>query len=63
MDLFEIGKIVKPHGLGGCMKVILYLESNTILESLKEVYVGLEKQETNLKKIKNIKINKKTLFT
>ncbi len=59
MDFFEIGKIVKPHGLGGCMKVILYLESNTILESLKEVYVGLEKQETNLKKIKNIKINKK----
>ncbi|MDO9529549.1 MAG: ribosome maturation factor RimM [Syntrophales bacterium] len=59
MDLFEIGKIVKPHGLGGRMKVILYLESNTILESLKEVYVGLEKQETNLKKIKNIKISKK----
>lgn len=59
MDFFEIGKIVKPHGLGGCMKVILYLESNTILESLKEVYVGLEKQETIPRKIKNIKINKK----
>ncbi len=59
MDLFEIGKIVKPHGLDGRVKVILYLESNTVLESLKEVYVGREKQETNLKKIKNIKINKK----
>lgn len=37
----------------------MYLESNTILESLKEVYIGLEKQEADLKKIKNIKINKK----
>lgn len=62
MNLFEIGKIVKTHGLGGRVKVISYLESDTILKSLEEVYVGLGKSETNLKKVKNIKINKKHFF-
>ena len=59
MNLFEIGKIVKIHGLGGRMKVVSYLESDTILKSVEEVYVGSGKRETNLKKVKNIKINKK----
>ena len=41
------------------MKVISYLESDTILKSVEEVYVGSGKRETDLKKVKNIKINKK----
>ena len=59
MNLFEVGRIVKTHGLGGRMRVISYLESDTILKSVEEVYVGPGKRETNLKKVKNIKINKK----
>lgn len=62
MNLFEVGKIVKTHGLGGRVKVISYLESDTILKSLEEVYVGPGKRETNLKKVKSIKINKKYFF-
>lgn len=59
MDLFEIGKIVKTHGLAGRMKVVSYLESDEILKSLEEVFVRLEGQKTNLKKIKDIRINRK----
>ena len=62
MNLFEIGKIVKIHGLGGRMKVISYLESDTILKSLEEVYVGPGKREIDLKKVKSIKINRKYFF-
>ena len=59
MDLFEIGKIVKTHGLAGRMKVVSYLESDEILKSLEEVFVRLEGQKTSLKKIKDIRINRK----
>jgi 16S rRNA processing protein RimM len=39
-ELLEIGKIIRPHGLGGRMKVLSYLESQDILDGLREVYVG-----------------------
>lgn len=59
MDLLEIGKIVKTHGLAGRMKVFSYLESDEILKSLEEVFVGHGEQKANLKKVKDIKISKK----
>lgn len=62
MDLLEIGKIVKTHGLKGRMKVISYLESDSILKSLEKVLVRHGKQKEHLKKIKDIKINRKYFF-
>jgi len=62
MDLFEIGKIVKPRGLKGRMKVISHLESNEILESLEEVFVGYGKEKINLEKVRYIKVDKKSFF-
>ncbi len=44
--LLEIGKIVRPHGLKGAVKVSSYLESNEIVGRLEEVFIktqqGLE---------------------
>lgn len=40
MELFEIGRIVRCHGLWGRMKVTSYLESPDIVHDLPELYVG-----------------------
>ena len=42
MDLVEIGKIVKLHGLRGCLKVASYMESGEILDSLGEAFLKTE---------------------
>ncbi len=39
MDLFEIGRILKPRGLKGQMRCLSYLESDGLRDSLKEVFV------------------------
>ena len=39
MDLLEAGRIVKPCGLKGRVKVLSYLESSDILKSLDEIYI------------------------
>ncbi|MBU4121416.1 MAG: ribosome maturation factor RimM [Proteobacteria bacterium] len=40
MELLEIGRIVRFHGLAGRMKVLSYLESPAVLHDLPEVFVG-----------------------
>jgi 16S rRNA processing protein RimM len=40
MELLEIGKIIRFHGLAGRMKVLSYLESQEVLNNLPEVFVG-----------------------
>jgi len=45
MALIEIGKVVRPHGLAGRMKVLSYLESDSVLHDLTEVSVGRKVQE------------------
>jgi 16S rRNA processing protein RimM len=40
MELLEIGRIIRSHGLAGRMKVLSYLESQEILNNLPEVLVG-----------------------
>lgn len=50
MELVEIGKIVKLHGLRGCLKVASYLESGEILDSLGEAF--LETEEGGLKRFR-----------
>jgi 16S rRNA processing protein RimM len=46
MELLEIGRIVRCHGLAGRMKVLSYLESQDILDDLPEVFVGRGSRET-----------------
>ncbi len=59
MDLLEAGKIVKPHGLNGRMKVVSYLEAGSVLESLEEVFIKNGNQKAKLENVKSIKLNKK----
>ena len=40
MELLEIGRIVRSHGLAGRMKVLSYLEAHDVLRTLAEVFVG-----------------------
>jgi 16S rRNA processing protein RimM len=46
MELLEIGRIVRCHGLAGRVKVLSYIESQDILDNLTEVFVGSRVQET-----------------
>jgi len=46
MELLEIGRIVRCHGLAGRVKVLSYLESQETLDSLPEVFVGKTCAET-----------------
>jgi 16S rRNA processing protein RimM len=45
MELLEIGRIIRSHGLTGRMKVLSYLESQDTLDDLKEVWVGRRVQD------------------
>jgi 16S rRNA processing protein RimM len=45
MELLEIGKIIRSHGLAGRMKVLSYLESQDVLHNLPEVFVGRRASE------------------
>jgi 16S rRNA processing protein RimM len=45
MELLEIGRIIRSHGLAGRMKVLSYLESQDTLGDLKEVWVGTKVQD------------------
>jgi 16S rRNA processing protein RimM len=48
MELLEIGRIIRCHGLAGRVKVLSYLESQDILDNLPEVFVGRRVLETVL---------------
>ncbi len=60
-DLLALGKIVKIHGLKGAVKVSSYLESNEVIEKLKDVYLGPGegKEGSKLFQIKRTRIDKK----
>ncbi len=45
MELLEIGRITRSHGLDGRVKVLSYLESQDVLDNLTEVSVGRRVQE------------------
>jgi len=61
MEFLEAGRIVKSCGLKGRMKVLSYLESTDILQSLCEVFI---KQETRLDpfRLKGIRSSGKFFF-
>ncbi|MDO8724135.1 MAG: ribosome maturation factor RimM [Syntrophales bacterium] len=58
MEFLEIGKIVKSHGLKGCVKVISYLDTGEVLQSLDEVFLGQGRQNAEQFKLRNIKIGR-----
>lgn len=39
MEFLEIGKIVKPHGLKGRMKVLSYVTSDGLLTAIDHIYI------------------------
>ena len=45
MELLEIGRIIRSHGLTGRMKVLSYLESQDVLDHLEVVSVGRRVQD------------------
>jgi 16S rRNA processing protein RimM len=45
MELIEIGRIVRSHGLEGRIKVLSYLESPEVLQGLSGLFVGRTAQE------------------
>jgi 16S rRNA processing protein RimM len=57
--LFAIGRILKPHGLKGCMKGVSYLESDERFGRVDEVFLGEEKGEGHPFKVENLEIKKK----
>jgi 16S rRNA processing protein RimM len=48
MELVEIGRIIRSHGLAGRMKVLSYLESPDVLNNLPEVFVGRRAAEASV---------------
>lgn len=44
MELLEIGRIIRPHGLEGRLKVLSYLESQDVLDGLHELFIGRNAQ-------------------
>ncbi len=55
MRWIEIGQIVKSHGLAGRVKVLSYLESDRLLTSLKNVYIGPDRDSSKRYPIENVR--------
>ena len=51
MNLLEIGKILRPHGIKGAVKVESYLDEPF---SFKSVYIGKDKQPATIKSIQHL---------
>ena len=58
-ELIEIGRIVKSIGLKGRVKAVSYCESAQTLETLKEVFIGQQKDHATLYTVHNIAIKGK----
>jgi 16S rRNA processing protein RimM len=54
MELIEIGRIIRSHGLVGRMKVLSYLESQAVPENLSEVSVGRKAQEAAVFSVESV---------
>lgn len=48
MELLEIGRIIRPHGLEGRLKVLSYLESQDVLDGLRELFIGSHAREATV---------------
>ena len=51
MNLLEVGKIVRVHGIKGAVKVIAYIDE---FKSLKHVYITSKRANANIKSIQSL---------
>ena len=51
MNLLEIGKILRPHGIKGAVKVESYLDENF---TFKNVFLGKDKQVATIKTVQHL---------
>jgi 16S rRNA processing protein RimM len=58
MELIEIGRVVRSHGLDGRVKVLSYLESPAVLNDLAELYVGRTVAEAVMLPLVSVQIGK-----
>lgn len=56
IQFLEIGKIVKTHGLNGCVKVISFVQSHDLLKSLKKVFIKRGKDAPTFFSLKSLQI-------
>ena len=52
LELLEIGKIVRTHGVKGAVKVMSYIDNDFSI--FKHVYVGAGKKEANIIKVQTL---------
>ena len=63
MRRVEIGQIVKAHGLAGRVKVLSYLESDRLLPSLTEAWIGPGRDSAKRYPIENVRPEGRTHFS
>ena len=51
MNLLEIGKILRPHGIKGAVKFESYLDETL---SFKKIYIGKDKLEATIKSVQHL---------
>lgn len=52
MNLLEIGKIVRPHGIKGAVKIVSYIDEN--FSAFKKIYIGQNSIEANISKVASL---------
>lgn len=52
MNLLEIGKIVRPHGVKGAVKVVKYLDAN--FSHFTKIFIGQKLQPAEIKGVANL---------
>jgi len=62
MDLFEIGRVLKPRGLKGQMRCFSFLSSRELANSLTEVYFQIDKGISEGYLLQNIIFSGKFFF-
>jgi 16S rRNA processing protein RimM len=62
MELLEIGRIIRSHGLAGHMKVLSYLESPNVLHRLSGVFVGREARDAAAFPLESVQATKAFLI-
>ncbi len=63
MRWIEIGQIVKSHGLAGRVKVLSYLESDRLLPSLKDAWIGPDRDSAKRYPIENVRPDGRSHFS
>jgi 16S rRNA processing protein RimM len=63
MRLIEIGQIIKSHGLAGRVKALSYLESDRLLPSLTEAWIGTGRESAKRYPLEDVRPEGRTHFS